>query len=419
MSNDKNNTTNNSDEEIVNVSTKDTYETYKAVTNMLKDLNYIIDQQWKILVDAVKSGGYNQSIIETLLPITEDYIQTAPIDELKEFTISQLNPSDKDYEEVKKDIMSVNTDDETDFRNVLLNLKSQVMDYWNGVDERNKLLDETSSEMDTYLNYLNNSTEKHSNEDIISKMEETVNSKEDGLEKKLLERRYEEIKAALSLSFITERLEKYGRKEIDSIKKGFFGSKNGEYDMKKFNNKITKYGYSESLFKHFIALEETFLEEKYHPFNNLFLFIYMRYIAYSDPYNGPYSKYIRFLTSSMSSLIYHKFENNEAKEEFLNVMRKTLDFFMDDVEEFKAKNQTYKTKEEIDKLKLEKETKTKAIVTEKLKNLGVTDDISDKTSDELLSLYKETISKLVELNKKEDKSENDKNNILEEDYEEE
>jgi hypothetical protein len=145
----------------------------------------------------------------------------------------------------------------------------------------------------------------------------------------------------------------------------------------------------------------------------------MRYIAYSDPYNGPYSKYIRFLTSSMSSLIYHKFENNEAKEEFLNVMRKTLDFFMDDVEEFKAKNQTYKTKEEIDKLKLEKETKTKAIVTEKLKNLGVTDNIGDKTSDELLSLYKETISKLVELNKKEDKSENDKNNILEEDYEEE
>ena len=110
--------------------------------------------------------------------------------------------------------------------------------------------------------------------------------------------------------------------------------------MDRFSTKITKYGYSDKLYKYFFNIEEHFLGEEYYSFNNLFLFNYMRFVAYSDPYSTSDKMYVQSLTASLSNLIYHRFVSTEAEKGFLEVIKRFDDKFRDDVEYWTLWNTT-------------------------------------------------------------------------------
>ena len=119
-------------------------------------------------------------------------------------------------------------------------------------------------------------------------------------------------------------LKKLGKKEIDSIKVAYFDKSKGSYIIDKYKAKIKHFGFEEKLFHYFFNIEENFLEEEYHVYNNLFLFIYMRMVAYSDPYDKTEKMYIQSLTSNLANLIYHRFDSTENEKNFLEIIKRVL-----------------------------------------------------------------------------------------------
>ena len=75
--------------------------------------------------------------------------------------------------------------------------------------------------------------------------------------------------------------------------------------------------------------------------NNLFLFIYMRFVAHSDPYNKHEKLLVYSLTSALSDLKYHRL-SSESEAELINVIKDVLDFFMPHIEEIKKINTSWK-----------------------------------------------------------------------------
>lgn len=110
------------------------------------------------------------------------------------------------------------------------------------------------------------------------------------------------------------------------------------YTYNKFQTRISRYGFSPKLYHYFIDLEEKFLPEEYHPFNNFFLFFYMRYVAFSNTGNKHDSLLVRSFTSSISKLVYHNYPTNAGEKEFVNAIQRFLSYFEKYLPLFKSEN---------------------------------------------------------------------------------
>ena len=156
-----------------------------------------------------------------------------------------------------------------------------------------------------------------------------------------------------------------------------------------------------------IDLEEKYLEEKYHPFNNLFLFYYMRFVGHMNPYNIEEAEKVAALTTELLGLVYKQFTDAEAEEEFKNVIRSFDDMFEDDVEKFKEDNATYpKSKYRLEKdavyAEKRKESLLQALnILDPENTRGYKDDMS---VDELDQIFKAAQKELDETQAKDYKS---------------
>ena len=92
--------------------------------------------------------------------------------------------------------------------------------------------------------------------------------------------------------------------------------------------------------------------------NNLFLFIYLRFVAHSDPYDKNDKMLVYSLTSAVSDLKYHRFSAT-SEVEFLHVITEILDYFMPHIEFIKEHNLSWK--EHPENIKRMKELRIAAI----------------------------------------------------------
>ena len=114
---------------------------------------------------------------------------------------------------------------------------------------------------------------------------------------------------------------------VENTVEVFFDGERSGYVVKRYYDKCAQINLNADVFRYFMNIEENNLEEKYHPFNNLFLFHCIRYMAYLDTtYNDIQ---FRTIVGSLTKLIYDSFPNNECKETFLNTIRTYLDKFID------------------------------------------------------------------------------------------
>ena len=111
--------------------------------------------------------------------------------------------------------------------------------------------------------------------EIIDKLKADLANVEDGdPKKKEIEVKIRIMDNCTTFSFLFNRITdpKIKEKERDVIKRGFFKVSEGSLIMDKYKSKIKKFGFGGDIVPHLLGLEELFLSEKYHPFNNLFLF---------------------------------------------------------------------------------------------------------------------------------------------------
>ena len=209
------------------------------------------------------------------------------------------------------------------------------------------------------------------------------------------------MEASMNFSFLQTRFEKYGQKEINNIKEGYFDDKRGSYIITRYKDKIRRFGFNPEVYKYFFNIEENFLAKKYSPFNNLFLFIYMRMVAYADINSKTDNLLVHSITGALANLIYHKFNSTENEQYFLQVVSEILDRFESDRDYFIENNTTYEEHPARKEAELKHEEKRRRSLIKKMDDLQIKGYNPEASADELQEYFNRENELLVkkQLNK--------------------
>lgn len=154
-----------------------------------------------------------------------------------------------------------------------------------------------------------------------------------------MRQKIEFMESTITLDFITERI-KHVEREKSTIMRQFFSEREGSYSLDRCKSKSPKFGFDKDWYKFFFNLEENFLPEEYHAFNNLFLFNVMRFIGYQDPYNQKDRGMVQAIISSLTGLVYHKFADTEMENVIISLIKDYDSYFEDQREKFMSDNTT-------------------------------------------------------------------------------
>lgn len=281
------------------------------------------------------------------------------------------------------------------YRYVLNLLNDLQITLMSSKKEMESLKDESSEILNDFVNYLSSDKVKENRKKRLDMYKAELNKETDEIKRAKMKRMISAMEATNSLSFLFERIERYGKKEIDSIMTSFFDEKRGSYIIDKCKSKLPKFGFDKDRYKFFFNLEETFLPENYHAYNNLFLFCYMRMVAYADPYNKEDQMYVREVTSCMANLIYHKFNGVESEVGFMDIIKKTDDQFKDYYDYFLKNNTTSPNHSVRKEYSLKYEATRKKKLIEKMKEMRIDGYDENMTANELQSYMNDKIDEMV------------------------
>ena len=383
---------------------------YKLIRDMLKEMK----EYEKMMEDETRS------ILDTTYNLNSAAIMgisIIPQSKIDEMTIEEINNFFVRY---RKNANRVNTfTDATEANEAINEVKKLQIDLIDMHDETKKIEEEANDIFNEYSNFLSSEEVINARKKRLANMKDLAEKETDETKKREMLKKIEVMELTQSLDFIFTRLDKFGDKEKKNIINSFFNEQRGSYIIEKFKTRIVKFGFNADLYKYFFNLEENFLDEKYHPFNNLFLFYYMRFVAYSDPFNQNDKLYVQSLTSSIANLVYHKFpskksensdtENNEDKEHTVNAAEKhfiaileKFDSLFEDKREFFYENNTtrpgHPTREKMSK---KHEAERKKALIDKMDELHIEGYDINASADEIQKFFNEKMEQLIEADRKE------------------
>lgn len=148
------------------------------------------------------------------------------------------------------------------------------------------------------------------------------------------------LESTVTLDFIVDRIQHVDTEKASIIRQ-FFSEREGGYAKNRCIQRSPKFGFDANWYKYFFNLEENFLPEEYHVFNNLFLFNVMRFVGYQDPYSVKERGMVQSIINSLTGLVYHKFEDHSMEEMIIKLIEQYDSYFMDYKEKFEADNTTH------------------------------------------------------------------------------
>ena len=388
---------------------------FKSIMDMIKSM----DEQLKYLKDMSEGlvrNNYrlNTSILDDILKYDKKELEVMDLDVIREFLI-KYSTSDEVTEEIK----SLN---EKELRDEIKEIKNSSLVLLSAKTEADKLKEESNTIFSEYMNYVTSDKAREIKKKNLENMKQSLELEKDNTKKAKMEDMIRTIESSLNYDFLYDRFKALGKDEVENIKVAFFNNRRGSYIMDKFYAKMKMFGFKQDLYTYFLNIEETFLDEKYHPFNNLFLFIYARMIAYSDPYNKKDVMFVNAINSGLASLIYHKFESTEQELNFKGIIMGIDDYFMEYRDYFVENNTTYEKHPERIHYESSKEDALKKFYIDKLHSLDINDFDENLSSKELKSIYEEKFNTLVDNQladyNKEDKEKEAENNKSDEVVEE-
>lgn len=382
-------------------------EDYKLIIDMLKQM----DEQYDTLKEYTHSHvrneyALNPDILTNILGYTEEDIKEKMslkdmVDFVKPYVdpIADINIIIQEIVKNSKKEENINTA-EDGYRKMLLDIKEDSMTIYDMESKIKELRAQTSDILKEYFAYSSSNAVRQQNLENLATLKAQVEKEGDELAKKKALRKIEDMEAAYSLSFLFRRLDRYGKKEVQNIKDVFFDKVKGSYIIEKYKGKIESFGYKDRLYRYFFNIEENFLPEKYHVYNNLFLFIYMRLVAYSDANNRAEATFVRAITGSMANLIYHRFDEKENENEFLSIVEKLLDYFEEYHDYFEKYNVTQPNHPKRIEATKKREAERRELLITKMNQMGITGYPEDACADDLQNYMNEQIEKLVQEQRK-------------------
>lgn len=276
-------------------------------------------------------------------------------------------------------------------RHALSSIKESLINIKKLERDRDTLSTNMKEIEDNYFNYVNTKEYKENKLKKIEEMEKEAENETDSVKKGQILRNLEYMKNAETLKFLTEYTDEKGQRAVDNIADVYFNHQRSSLVMKKFAVRIPKLGYNKDIYKFFFNLEENFLPEEYHAFNNLFLFHVMRTISFMDVDSKRDNLYASAILVKLYNLVYHKFGNQESEDEFIEFIRKFDDLFMGKwKDKFEADNVTNPKHPERIKKDEEAAKRKRMMTIAELKNHGIEPDTSLDT-DTLTNQLKEAI----------------------------
>ena len=321
---------------------KETKVTYKQIIELMREL----DSQYKTMQEIVTAnitGNFNLdiSVLDNILPIKLEDCDTLPVEELKEFLSTY--GSEENTESLIKTFIEASEKEITEenaVRAIMKEVKQASLTLLETKANCDEVRDNAEEILNDYYNYISSPKAKALQLKQLEIMKKEAELAEDPIKKKEIITKIEIIESAKSLSFISERFEKLGKAEVRAVKEAFFDDKKGSYIIRKYENKIHNFGFDPKQYKHFFNLEENFLPDSYYPFNNLFLFVYMRFAAYADFNKKSDRMFVQSITEAIANLIYHKNVNNEEEAYLLSIIKKVDDLFIEYKDYFNENNTT-------------------------------------------------------------------------------
>lgn len=276
-------------------------------------------------------------------------------------------------------------------RHALSSIKDSLINIKKLERDRDTLSMNMKEIEDNYFNYVNTKEYKENKLKKIEEMEKEAENETDSVKKGQILRNLEYMKNAETLKFLTEYTDEKGQRAVDNIADVYFNHQRSSLVMKKFAVRIPKLGYNKDIYKFFFNLEENFLPEEYHAFNNLFLFHVMRTISFMDVDSKRDNLYASAILVKLYNLVYHKFGNQESEDEFVEFICKFDDLFMEKwKDKFEADNVTNPKHPERIKKDEEAAKRKRMMTIAELKNRGIEPDTSLDT-DTLTNQLKDAI----------------------------
>lgn len=372
---------------------------YKIIVNMMREM----DDQYNTMRESVENTvrtkyGFKEDILDFILPYEREYIDTMDPNEIKEFLNRHLiRETDPRYK----------TLDDKDLVKTMGVIKDLSLALLSTKTEAESIRKESGEVLKEYFTYMSSDKIKKSREKRLEAMKKALESETDELAKSRMVKMIEAIEATINFSFLEKRFDRYGDKEINNIKECYFEDKRGKYIMDRYRARINRFGFNPEIYKYFFNIEENFLPKKYSPFNNLFLFIYMRMVAYSDPNDKTDTMLVQAATGALANLIYHKFNSTENEQYFLQVIMKVLDRFEDSVEYFKENNTTYEEHPARKEAEANHEKQRKENIIKMLNDMNISGYDPDASADDLLEFYNKETELMIQKQVNQDKEEED------------
>ena len=358
---------------------------YKMMIDIVKE----VESQYKALNATITeqlSSMYKlkSEVLEKIIPYPIDEIMLMTKEEIKEFLSKYTTDSeflnDKDEEELREEIKTVK--------------ESSIVLYSTKL-EADEIKENSSEVLNEYINYMTSDKVAKSRQKRLENMKKAAEVEENAGKKSEMLRMISTMEKSINYDYISERFDKLGEQEIKKVKDAYFDTNDSAYIKKKFDSKITKFGFRHDICKHFFNIEENFLPKKYSVFNNFLLFIYVRMVAYSDPYDSRDKIFVHSFTSALSNLIYHRFDTLATEENFIKVVEKILDLFEPYRDEFNEKNTTHENHPVRKQFEEEHEKKRKEVILKKIKDMRINNYDENMTADELQDIYNKEVDLML------------------------
>lgn len=372
---------------------KDDFNELRSTAHMMNEQLQILDNL--VTTEITSIYGLDNRIRPALEKIHFSKIPEMTDEEVKTF-LKENGDEDSNIESLRKAQETAKEEwvDKPfyDFcRHALGSIKESLINIKKLERDRDTLSTNMKEIEDNYFNYVNTKEYKENKLKKIEEMEKEAENETDSVKKGQILRNLEYMKNAETLKFLTEYTDEKGQRAVDNIADVYFNHQRSSLVMKKFAVRIPKLGYNKDIYKFFFNLEENFLPEEYHAFNNLFLFHVMRTISFMDVDSKRDNLYASAILVKLYNLVYHKFGNQESEDEFVEFIRKFDDLFMEKwKDKFEANNVTNPKHPERIKKDEEAAKRKRMMTIAELKNRDIEPDTSLDT-DTLTNQLKDAI----------------------------
>lgn len=316
----------------------------KSIQSTMDEVNDIMKTMHNLMDGILSQYNVTDKILKYMVGLTPETIDTMTSVDIEDF----LERAENDRTAINQAYMDYPDKSETlvEFeRNALKGIQELYANIKGAELEKMKLISEASKVQKNYLAYIDSDEYKDNKNMTIQKLKDSVSSIDSLYLKNKYLKQLEALETSDSCKFILERfINGDPVKEVSSVENQFFNARLSNTCMERFSAKIAKTGLSGGIYRGLFNLEELFLPEKYHPYNNFFLFYVMRFVAHADMDDKIDVLRVEAIINKLNLLKNDKFQTEQDKEEFINLIKGMYMYVITEerTTRFKEKNTTYK-----------------------------------------------------------------------------